>query len=95
MSKKIKIENTHVGIQCDGCGKNPIEGIRYKCNVCDDFDYCENCEDENGESHGHAFIKMRKPEHERPLIKVDNVPPKQPRRQPPNKVREFGGPFAL
>ena len=25
---------------CDGCGLDDIEGIRYKCSVCPDFDYC-------------------------------------------------------
>ena len=47
---------------CDGCGMNPIKGIRYKCTVCKDFDYCEGCEVTLANKHGHPFLKIRKPE---------------------------------
>lgn len=33
----------HKHILCDGCGKTDIEGIRYKCNQCPDFDLCQKC----------------------------------------------------
>jgi len=35
--------NVHYSVACDGCGKFPIEGIRYKCEQCDNFDFCEKC----------------------------------------------------
>lgn len=38
---------THDNIYCDGCNVNPLRGIRYKCSVCPDFDYCEKCESQN------------------------------------------------
>lgn len=47
----------HKGIECDGCGTSPILGIRYKCAVCKDFDYCAKCEDSLG--HDHPFLKIR------------------------------------
>jgi len=28
---------------CDLCGDLPIVGVRWSCDVCDDFDVCENC----------------------------------------------------
>lgn len=49
----------HNGVTCDGCGVYPIHGIRYKCNTCPDFDFCEKCE--SSVEHDHNFIKMKKP----------------------------------
>ena len=40
----------------------PIVGVRYKCTVCKNFDYCENCEKTLGAAHQHPFLKIRKPE---------------------------------
>jgi len=59
-----KIEQTgirHPNVSCDGCAQ-PLFGIRYKCSVCENFDYCEKCEEKNSESHDHPFIKIRQPE---------------------------------
>jgi len=47
-------------VRCDGCGINPIIGTRYQCSVCDDFDYCENCE--ATKEHVHPFLKLRRPQ---------------------------------
>lgn len=52
----------HKEIICDGCEKCPIVGIRYRCTVCDDFDYCEDCEKKFALEHGHPMLKIRKPE---------------------------------
>ena len=42
-----KINRTHRRIHsytlCDFCKKNPIEGDRYCCTVCDDYDLCSKC----------------------------------------------------
>jgi hypothetical protein len=37
-SQKPKIVHNH--ITCDECGQRNIEGVRYKCAVCADFDLC-------------------------------------------------------
>ena len=70
---KLKVENNennnnnlaekliHFGVTCDGCGVFPIVGCRYKCAVCDDFDFCEECEKKKGEEHNHPFLKISKP----------------------------------
>jgi hypothetical protein len=48
----------HNRVTCDGCQTHPIQGIRYKCSVCPDFDMCEKCEAETG--HQHPMLKIRK-----------------------------------
>ena len=55
-------EAIHKNVRCDGCKKYPIIGIRYKCTICHNFDYCEECEKKFNEEHNHPFLKIRKPE---------------------------------
>ena len=55
--KKI-FETIHHNIRCNVCNKNNIKGIRYKCAICPDFDFCENCEMNNGKQHGHPLIRL-------------------------------------
>ena len=49
----------HVGINCDDCGMKPIQGVRYKCTVCPDFDLCATCEAKNEHDANHPFVKIR------------------------------------
>eukprot|EP01119_Soliformovum_irregulare_P019292 TRINITY_DN6074_c0_g1_i1.p1 TRINITY_DN6074_c0_g1~~TRINITY_DN6074_c0_g1_i1.p1 ORF type:complete len:399 (-),score=89.87 TRINITY_DN6074_c0_g1_i1:62-1258(-) len=50
-------ENVHRAF-CDGCKKR-IAGIRYKCNTCPDFDFCQECR--NQEHMGHSFTQIDDP----------------------------------
>ena len=61
--EKEKIANriVHFGVKCDGCGSFPIIGCRFKCAVCPDFDYCEECEKKLSEKHNHPFLKIYEP----------------------------------
>jgi hypothetical protein len=59
-----KSKAVHSSYICDGCDKGPIYGTRYKCTVCHDFDYCEECEKKFSETHNHPFLKIRKPEYD-------------------------------
>ena len=43
--------------RCDGCGMGPIEGPRYHCQVCANFDYCQSCFDEEW-SHNHPLERI-------------------------------------
>ena len=51
-------EVIHTNVACAGCGVAPINGLRYKCSVCKNFDYCAGCEERLG--HEHAFLKISK-----------------------------------
>lgn len=51
----------HARVICDGCGCNPIVGVRYKCAVRDDFDLCESCEASGNYDQGHPMLKINTP----------------------------------
>jgi len=42
----------HEGITCDGCGKCPIKGLRFKCKDCPDYDLCSACFGSKDSVHG-------------------------------------------
>ena len=57
-------DTIHNKIKCDKCKKNPIIGIRYKCTICDNYNLCEKCEDDNQNEKfhdlNHDFIRIKK-----------------------------------
>ena len=59
--KHILKNKVHVAIRCDGCRKCPIVGPRFKCAVCDDFDFCDKCEKKFAKEHNHPFLKIYEP----------------------------------
>jgi hypothetical protein len=69
--EKEKIANkiVHFGVKCDGCGSFPIIGCRFKCAVCPNFDYCEQCEKKLSEKHNHPFLKIYEPKMRPAFIK--------------------------
>ncbi|EAS29272.3 EF hand domain-containing protein [Coccidioides immitis RS] len=65
----------HRGITCNHCGVVPIQGIRYRCVNCVDFDLCEACEAMQGHVKTHVFYKVRipapflgSPRHSQPVL---------------------------
>ena len=72
MEKSIGYDRTHepvwTGVTCDGCKDFPITGLRFKCTVCDNFDFCEFCE--MTMQHPHPFLKLTNLEHNIDMIKV-------------------------
>jgi hypothetical protein len=54
-------EPIHHGVKCDGCAVHPIQGTRYKCAVCPDYDLCEKCESSKVHCNGHPLVKMARP----------------------------------
>ncbi|CAH0003221.1 unnamed protein product [Clonostachys byssicola] len=53
----------HLGVCCDGpgCsfGQSYIKGIRYKCVVCENTDFCENCFDNENNKHSRSHAMLR------------------------------------
>lgn len=43
LSQKLE----HQNIACDGCGRFPIKGTRFKCVSCEDYDLCECCKNQS------------------------------------------------
>ncbi|CAG7924582.1 unnamed protein product [Penicillium olsonii] len=51
----------HRGVTCNSCGAMPIQGIRYRCANCIDYDLCETCESMQVHIKTHLFYKVRIP----------------------------------
>ena len=61
--KEANKEIIHNGIKCNICGDENIEGIRYLCGICDNFNLCQKCEKVSGEEHNHPLLKIRNPQY--------------------------------
>ncbi|XP_014283636.1 sequestosome-1 [Halyomorpha halys] len=58
---KISGPVIHNGVTCDGCQQKPLQGYRYKCIVCPDFDICMNCEKSEKIHSHHPMIRFPVP----------------------------------
>jgi len=77
LSLKAHSENNNTvvhNVSCKGCEAPEIQGIRYKCSICSDFDFCEHCEDKLALAHNHPFLKIRIPFPEKDIqhLKKEN-----------------------
>lgn len=55
-------ENTlHRGISCNICNANPLNGVRFKCLNCVDYDVCSRCEPTCDHDLTHVFVKIAVP----------------------------------
>ena len=49
----------HIGVQCDECQASPVQGVRYKCQRCEDYDLCFSCyHNEDIHDLDHSFIQI-------------------------------------
>ena len=61
-NEKLRInvcQKSHEEIKCKGCGICPISGSKFKCTICQDFEYCEKCKENNSDIHKHPFISFK------------------------------------
>ena len=72
----------HYDINCSNC-KQLIEGIRYKCSVCDNYNLCSKCEESN--EHEHDFFKIQKNEDKKKEKEVNEMVKKLKKE---NKINE-------
>jgi hypothetical protein len=57
----VKKLSVHNNIKCDKCLITPIVGVRYKCQICPDYDLCQNCEVLKPHTVYHIFMKIDEP----------------------------------
>jgi hypothetical protein len=56
----VKNPNAHE-CKCDGCRKENFDGPRYKCTICNDFDLCNKCYQNDVHDMSHPFTKIDRP----------------------------------
>ncbi|TSK42064.1 E3 ubiquitin-protein ligase HERC2 [Bagarius yarrelli] len=61
LSEMELVPSIHPGVRCDGCQMFPINGPRFKCRSCDDFDFCESCFKTRKHSSRHSFGRINEP----------------------------------
>jgi len=94
----VQEPQVHTGVTCDSCNKQPIEGNRYKCVVCDDYDLCGDCE-AAGRHPGHNMMRISNPEMVFPqrlfkrINKMQERAEKQRTRQDKDNVENTPPPF--
>jgi hypothetical protein len=50
----------HTNIECDNCKMMPIKGLRFKCDVCHDYDLCITCMENRIHDKSHPLIAIGK-----------------------------------
>jgi hypothetical protein len=45
----------HHGVKCKFCSANTIRGLRFKCDICNDFNLCSDCYKNSRRSTSHSF----------------------------------------
>ncbi|KDR76199.1 hypothetical protein GALMADRAFT_210854 [Galerina marginata CBS 339.88] len=60
LATPTKSLNSHA-CNCDACGWQFIEGARYKCEVCADFDLCKECYVAKRHNLSHRFMQIDRP----------------------------------
>jgi hypothetical protein len=46
-------DEVHESVSCDGCKRESIKGLRFKCDTCPNYDLCQQCVQTNATSQEH------------------------------------------
>lgn len=68
-----EIAGQHKGFYCDECKQSPIQGKRFNCLTCRDYDRCEACASKPGHPVNHAMKIV--PAVSKPSESIKNIPP--------------------
>ncbi|CAF1110379.1 unnamed protein product, partial [Brachionus calyciflorus] len=69
---KIKYFNKiHNDIKCKGCHREPIRGIRFKCDTCYDYDLCFSCYSSRQETQTHSYYQHPLVVEDKSALKLD------------------------
>ncbi|OWK60818.1 E3 ubiquitin-protein ligase HERC2 [Lonchura striata] len=74
LSEMELVPSIHPGVTCDGCQMFPINGPRFKCRNCDDFDFCETCFKTRKHNTRHTFGRINEPGQEQHWIRLEIFP---------------------
>lgn len=56
-STRPTLHHQHTGISCDYCcGDQNLQGNRFKCQTCDNFDLCQSCFENHNHDRRHVFV---------------------------------------
>ncbi|XP_041944906.1 uncharacterized protein LOC121706877 [Alosa sapidissima] len=61
LPKVEPVPSVHLCVWCDGCQMYPINGPRFKCRDCDNFDFCEKCFKTFEHNIRHTFYRIDDP----------------------------------
>lgn len=80
LSKHAKCVVLH-DVICDGCSSRGLQGNRYKCSDCYDYDLCTKCYTSGKHDQTHSFKR---------IARVGSTPVMLAPRQAPQKAKTFG-----
>lgn len=66
LTQHTTMEQVHSGVKCDGCGRQPLVGIRWKCGNCADYDLCTSCLQSSPHDPTHVFVRIVTPIPQQP-----------------------------
>jgi hypothetical protein len=58
--KEKYVRETHIDVSCNSCKMMPVKGLRFKCDVCHDYNLCITCMEKHDHDMSHPLIAIGK-----------------------------------